>query len=208
MLNMFARASVSRATDPIGTWLVRRGVEPNAVTMIGTAGVVFGSLWFFPRGQLLAGTFVVWGFAMLDLIDGAMARAKGNGTPFGAVLDASCDRIADGALLAGVTWWCFVVAGNNATAAAALICLVSAQVISYVKARAEASGLAADGGLVERAERIILTLVGTGLQGFGVPYAVDVALWLLATLSVVTVVQRFLAVSRSARATGGSEAVQ
>lgn len=208
MLNMFARASISRATDPIGAWLVRRGVAPNVVTVIGTAGAVFGSLWFFPRGQLLAGTFVVWGFAMLDLIDGAMARAKGNGTPFGAVLDASCDRIADGAMLAGVTWWCFVVADNHATAAAALICLVSAQVISYVKARAEASGLAADGGLVERAERIILTLVGTGMQGFGVPYAVDVALWLLAALSVVTVVQRFLAVSRSARATGGSEAGQ
>lgn len=208
MLNMFARASVSRATDPIGVWLVNRGVAPNVVTVIGTAGAVSGSLWFFPRGELLVGTFVVWGFAMLDLIDGAMARAKGNGTPFGAVLDATCDRIADGALMAGITWWCFVVAGSRATAAAALICLVSAQVISYVKARAEAVGLAADGGLVERPERIILALVGTGLSGFGVPYAIDVALWLLAGLSVVTVFQRFLAVSRSARRTGGSEAVQ
>jgi CDP-diacylglycerol--glycerol-3-phosphate 3-phosphatidyltransferase len=199
MLNIFARASVSRVTDPIGAWLVRIGLTPNAMTIIGTAGAVLGSVWFFPRGELLTGTFVVWGFAMLDLLDGAMARARGNGTRFGAVLDAGCDRIADGALASGVVWWCFAVAHDNALAAAGLICLVSAQVISYVKARAEASGLEADGGIVERAERLIITLVGTGLYGLGVPYAVHVALWLLAVLSVITVVQRFAAVWRSAR---------
>jgi CDP-diacylglycerol--glycerol-3-phosphate 3-phosphatidyltransferase len=206
MLNVFSRASVSRVIDPVGAWLVRIGLGPNAMTVIGTAGAVLGSLWFFPRGELLAGTFVVWGFAMLDLVDGAMARAKGNGTPFGAVLDAACDRIADGALFASITWWCFVVANNHSTAAAALICLVSAQVISYIKARAEASGLSAEGGLIERAERLIIALVGTGLTGFGLPYAIDVALWLLAVASVVTVLQRFLEVWRTARETGGSEA--
>src|SRR5207248_2004208 len=109
----------------------------------------------------------------------------------------SCDRIADGALFAGVTWWCFST-GQRPLAAAALLCLVCAQVISYIKARAEASGLDADGGLVERAERLIITLVGTGLQGLGVPHAVDVALWLLAVASVITVVQRMVAVRRSA----------
>ena len=55
------------------------------------------------------------------------------------MLDATGDRIADGALFAGLTWWCFVVAGNRSLAVAALFCLVSAQVISYIKARAEAS---------------------------------------------------------------------
>jgi CDP-diacylglycerol---glycerol-3-phosphate 3-phosphatidyltransferase len=198
MLNIFARASVSRVTDPIGAWLVRVGLTPNSMTLVGTAGAVAGSLWLFPAGHLLAGTFVVTAFALFDLLDGAMARATGSGTRFGAVLDASCDRIADGALLAGVTWYAFVVADNRPLAAAALVCLVLAQVISYVKARAEASGLQADGGLVERAERLIVTLVGTGLSGLGVPFALDVALWLLAVLSVVTVVQRILAVRRSA----------
>jgi CDP-diacylglycerol---glycerol-3-phosphate 3-phosphatidyltransferase len=199
MLNIFARASVSRVTDPIGAFLVRSGLTPNAMTVIGTLGAVAGSLWFFPRGELLTGTFVVWGFAMLDLLDGAMARAKGNGTRFGAVLDSSCDRIADGTLSAAVAWWCLAVAQNNTLAAAALICLVSGQVISYVKARAEASGLHADVGIVERAERLIITLVGTGLTGFGVPYALHVALWLLAVLSVVTVFQRLVAVWQSAQ---------
>ncbi|MDQ3404557.1 MAG: CDP-alcohol phosphatidyltransferase family protein [Actinomycetota bacterium] len=197
MLNIFARASVSRVTDPVGAWLVRTRLTPNAMTVIGTVGAVAGALWLFPTGHLLAGTFVVWGFAMFDLLDGAMARALGGGTRYGAVLDASCDRIADGALFCGIVWYCFAV-GNRPLAVAALVCLVLGQVVSYVKARAEASGLAADGGLVERAERLILTLAGTGLSGFGVPYALDVALWVLAAGSVYTVGQRLIAVRRSA----------
>jgi CDP-diacylglycerol--glycerol-3-phosphate 3-phosphatidyltransferase len=199
MLNIFARASVSRVTDPIGVALVRAGLTPNAMTVLGTAGAIICALVFFPNGYLLAGTFTVWGFAMLDLLDGAMARARGHGTPFGAVLDATCDRLVDGALFAAIAWWCFVVDGNHRAAAAALICLVLAQVISYVKARAEASGLEADGGLVERAERLIIALVGTGLQGFGLPYLVEGTLWLLALLSVITLVQRMAQVAKSAR---------
>jgi CDP-diacylglycerol--glycerol-3-phosphate 3-phosphatidyltransferase len=199
MLNIFARASVSRVTDPVGTWLHRRGVTPNVVTLVGTAGTVLAALWFIPRGQLFAGTVVITFFVLFDLLDGAVARAGGAGTRFGAVLDASCDRIADGALFAAITWWCLAVADDRPGGVAALIGLVCAQVISYVKARAEATGLDADGGLVERAERMILALVGTGLAGLGVPYALDVALWVLALLAVVTVGQRLVAVRRSAK---------
>ncbi|MGH3881242.1 MAG: phosphatidylinositol phosphate synthase [Actinophytocola sp.] len=198
MLNIFARASVSRVTDPIGERLVRLGMTPNAMTVFGTAGAVGFALWLFPTGHLLAGTLTVWGFVMLDLLDGAMARARGGGTKFGAVLDSTCDRIADGALLAAIAWYAFEVDESPALATAALICLVLGQVISYVKARAEAAGLTANVGLVERAERLIVALVGTGLTGFGVPYAVDVALWLLVAGSVVTVVQRLVAVRQSA----------
>ncbi|OLF13651.1 phosphatidylglycerophosphate synthase [Actinophytocola xinjiangensis] len=206
MLNIFARASVSRVTDPIGVVLVRLGVTPNAMTLFGTAGAIGFSLWLFPTGHLLAGTFVVWGFMMLDLLDGAIARARGGGTPFGGVLDSTCDRLADGALLAAIAWYAFVVAQSRWLAAAALICLVLGQVVSYVKARAEAAGLSADVGLVERAERLIIALVGTGLTGLGVPYAVDVALWLLVAGSVITIGQRIVAVRRSADALSTSEA--
>lgn len=198
MLNIFARASVSRVTDPIGAVLVRVGLTPNGMTLVGTAGAVGFALWLFPAGHLLAGTLVVWGFVMLDLLDGAMARAKGSPTKFGGVLDSTCDRLADGALFAGIAWYGFDIADNRPLAAAALVCLVLAQVISYIKARAEAAGLRAEGGLIERAERLIITLVGAGLTGLGVPYALDVALWLLVGLSLVTVVQRILAVWRSA----------
>ncbi|MPZ80051.1 MAG: CDP-alcohol phosphatidyltransferase family protein [Actinophytocola sp.] len=200
MLNIFARASVSRVTDPIGAWLVRMGLTPNAMTLVGTAGAVGFALWLFPTGHLVAGTLTVWGFVMLDLLDGAMARARGGGTKFGAVLDSTCDRIADGALMAAISWYAFEVAESPSLAAAALICLVLGQVISYVKARAEAAGLSADVGLVERAERLIIALAGTGLTGFGIPHAVDVALWLLVAGSVITVVQRLVAVRRSATA--------
>ncbi|MEU7477691.1 phosphatidylinositol phosphate synthase [Lentzea sp. NPDC042327] len=197
MLNIFARASVSRVTDPIGAWLLARGLTPNVVTVVGTVGAVASALWFIPRGQLFLGSALVAFFVLLDLIDGAMARAAGP-TKFGAVLDATCDRIADGALFAALTWYA-LDSGARWTAAAGFVCLVAAQVISYVKARAEATGLSADGGIAERAERFIVALVGAGVQGLGVPHLLDVALWLLAVMTVATVVQRVLAVSRSAR---------
>ncbi|MPZ65053.1 MAG: CDP-alcohol phosphatidyltransferase family protein [Pseudonocardiaceae bacterium] len=198
MLNIFARASVSRVTDPIGAWLLRRGVIPDVVTVVGAAGTMVSALWFFPQGQLVVGTFVIGTFVMFDLLDGAVARARGYGTPFGTVLDAGCDRLADGAVFAGLTWWCFGVGDRRELAVAALICLVSAQVISYIKARAEATGLSAGGGVMERAERYLVTLVGTGLTGLGLSWAVDVALWLVAALSLVTIGQRVAAVWRSA----------
>lgn len=201
MLNIFARASVSRLTDPLGEALVRAGLTPNGMTILGTAGALVCALIFFPRGMLLAGTFTVWGFAMLDLLDGAMARAKGGGTAYGAVLDATCDRLVDGTVFGALAWWAFAVAGNDRATAAALVCLVFAQVISYVKARAEASGLSANVGLVERAERLIIVLVGTGVQGFGAPYMVEATLWLLVALSVLTLAQRMVAVARSQRET-------
>ena len=199
MLNILARASVSRVTDPIGALLVRAGISPNAMTIIGTVGTIAAAIWFFPHGYLFWGTIAVWAFLMFDLLDGAMARTAGKVTRFGTVLDASCDRIADGVLFGCIAWWCFVVDKDELTGAAALICLVSAQVISYIKARAEAAGLKADGGLVERAERFIIALVGTGLHGLGVPYTVPITLWLLCGLALITVAQRLWAVYQSAK---------
>lgn len=200
MLNILARASVSRVTDPIGARLVRAGLTPNAMTVIGTAGTVVSAVVFFPLGKLFLGSVLVTLFVLFDLLDGSMARTSGQVTPFGTVLDASCDRIADGVLFACIAWWALVVAHDRLTGAAALVCLVAAQVISYVKARAEAEGLKGDGGLVERAERFIIALVGTGLQGLGVPYAAVVALCVLAVLATVTVAQRLMSVQRSAQA--------
>jgi len=199
MLNVFARVQVNRATEPVGRWLVARKVTPDVVTVVGTVGSVAAALWFLPQGQLFAGAAVVALFVLLDLVDGAMARARGYSTPFGAVLDSTCDRIADGALFAALTWWCLGVGGERGLGVAALLCLVSGQIVSYIKARAEGAGLSADGGLVERAERPIVALVGSALHGLGVPYALHVALWLLAAASVWTVGQRLAAVHRSAR---------
>src|SRR5688500_11694525 len=177
MLNVFARGSVGRVTDPIGRWLVDRGVTPDAVTVLGTVGTVAAAVWFVPRGELVVGAIVITAFVLFDLVDGAMARARGQGTTFGAVLDSTCDRVADGALFAALAWWCLGVGEQRTLGVAALLCLVAGQLISYIKARAEGAGLSADGGLVERAERLIIALLGAGLHGLGVPYALHVALW-------------------------------
>jgi CDP-diacylglycerol--glycerol-3-phosphate 3-phosphatidyltransferase len=200
MLNVLARVHVNRVTEPLGRWLVTHGVSPDAVTVAGTVGASAAALWFLPRGELFAGTVVITLFVLFDLVDGAMARARGHSTRFGAVLDSTCDRLADGALFAGLTWWCLGVGEQRALGVAALVCLVAGQLVSYIKARAEGAGLSADGGLVERAERLLLALVGAGLHGLGVPYALHVALWVLAAASVWTVGQRIVAVYRSAAA--------
>jgi len=199
VLNVLARAHVNRVTEPLGRWLVRIGITPDAVTVAGTVGSVAAALVFLPRGQLFFGTLGVTVFVLFDLVDGAVARAKGKGTPFGAVLDSTCDRIADGALFAALTWWALGIGQARVLGVAALICLVAGQLISYIKARAEGAGLRVVGGLVERAERLILALVGTGLAGLGVPYALDVALWVLAAASIWTVGQRLAEARRSAR---------
>jgi CDP-diacylglycerol--glycerol-3-phosphate 3-phosphatidyltransferase len=190
MLNALARASVSKITDPIGRGLLHIGLSPDLITVVGTLGVVGGSVGLIATGYLLAGTIVVTAFVLFDLLDGAMARARGYGTDFGVVLDASCDRIADGALFGSVAFYAFVHAGSPALGVAALVALVSGQVVSYVKARADSVSLSIGGALAERAERNVLGLVGTGLAGIGVTHGLDVLLWVLAAACVITVVQR------------------
>lgn len=194
MLNIFARSSVSRVADPLGAGLVRFGLSANAITLVGTVGSVCSALWFFPRGQLFVGTVVVAVFLLFDLLDGAMARAGGGSSHFGAVLDASCDRLVDGVLFGSLVWWALLVDGDRIRGFGLLVGMVCAQVISYVKARAEANGLHVGAGLAERAERFIVLLVGTGLHGLGVPHVLDVAVWLLAALTAFTVVQRLVSV--------------
>jgi CDP-diacylglycerol---glycerol-3-phosphate 3-phosphatidyltransferase len=207
MLNIFARVHVARVAEPVGRWLVGHGISPDVVTVAGTVGSIAAALWFLPRDQLFPGAAVITLFVLFDLLDGAMARAKGATTAFGAVLDSTCDRAVDGALFAALTWWCLGAGNQRLLGLAALICLVAGQLVSYIKARAEGIGLTADGGLVERAERLIIALVGTGLEGLGVPYALTVALWLLAAASVWTVGQRIVLVYRSAQQQAARTAV-
>ncbi len=194
MVRLITRSSASSVTAPIGAWLVRRGLTPDAVTLIGTFGAVTAALTLYTTGYLVVGTVLIGLFVLFDMLDGAMARAQGGGTRFGAVLDATCDRVADGAVFASLTWWAFTLGDSLPLAAAALLCLVTSQVTSYAKARAEASGFAAPRGLVERPSRLVIVLAGAGLTGLGVPWAIQVAMYVLAVGSIITVVQRVLAV--------------
>jgi phosphatidylglycerophosphate synthase len=190
---LMTRAAYTKLSRPIAKGALRVGLTPDSITILGTAGTVIAALTLFPIGQLWWGSFAVAFFVLADMLDGAMARERGGGTRFGAVLDATCDRIADGAVFCGLAWWAAFSLDSAPLVVATLICLVTSQVISYIKARAEASGLRGDGGLIERPERLVIVLVGAGLSGvpfLHVPWLVQVAMWLLAIASVVTLLQR------------------
>lgn len=198
-----SRAAFARITTPVARALLRAGFTADGVTIFGTAAAVLASLTLFPTGQLFAGTLVVWFFVHFDMLDGAMARQSGGGSRFGMVLDATCDRISDGAVFSGLLWWAAFGLHSQSLVVATLICLVTSQVISYIKARAEASSLRGDGGLIERPERLIIVLVGAGLSDLPVfpwPQALPVAMWILAVASAVTCAQRLHTVRTSPRA--------
>jgi CDP-diacylglycerol---glycerol-3-phosphate 3-phosphatidyltransferase len=197
---LLSREGVARVTTPVARAFLHAGFTADGVTIIATAGAVLAALTLFPTGRLFAGAAVITFFVLFDTVDGAMARESGGGTRFGAVLDATCDRISDGAVFCGLAWWAAFSAGSRSLVVATLICLVTSQVISYIKARAEASGLRGDGGLIERPERLIIVLLGAGVSDlpfFPMPPALPVAMWLLAVASMVTCAQRLRTVRRS-----------
>lgn len=200
-----ARSMAGRVIDPVARFLLKLGVSPDAITVLGTVGVCVGGLFFFPQGRLFAGVLVIMVFALSDMLDGSMARMSGRSGPWGAFLDSSLDRIADAAIFGGLVLW-FLGDGDDTTLGAlALYCLVGAALVSYVRARAEGLGLRAAGGIAERTERIVLVLTVTGLAGLGVPYVLPIGLWLLAAAITVTVVQRILAVRGQTRPVGAPE---
>jgi CDP-diacylglycerol--glycerol-3-phosphate 3-phosphatidyltransferase len=200
VLNRFARALFTRILTPIAAFLVRRGVSPDVVTLIGTLGVVVGSLAFYPRGSFFWGTVVITCFVFSDLIDGTMARMSGRSSSWGAWLDSTLDRVGDAAVFGGIALWFAGDGDDLLLAGVALYCLVAGAIVSYEKARAEGLGMTANVGIAERADRLVTILVATGLDGLGVPYVQALALWLLAVASTVTVVQRALEVRRQALA--------
>jgi CDP-diacylglycerol---glycerol-3-phosphate 3-phosphatidyltransferase len=197
---LMTRAAYAKLSKPVAKVALRAGFTPDSITILGTAGTVLSALTLFPVGQLWWGAFAVAFFVLADMLDGAMARERGGGTRFGAVLDATCDRLGDGAVFGGLLWWAAFGLHSTSLVVATLICLVTSQVISYIKARAEASGLSGEGGIIERPERLVIVLVGAGLSGvwfLHVPWLLHVAMWVLAAASLVTVGQRLHAVRTS-----------
>jgi CDP-diacylglycerol--glycerol-3-phosphate 3-phosphatidyltransferase len=197
---LMTRAAYAKLSTPVAKAALKIGLTPDIVTIIGTAGSVLAALTLFPIGVLWWGSVAVCFFVLADMLDGAMARQRGGGTRFGAVLDATCDRISDGAVFCGLLWWAAFGLHSSSLMVATLICLVTSQVISYIKARAEASGLQGGGGLIERPERLVIVLLGAGLSDFPlfpVPILLPIAMWLLAVTSLVTVGQRLHSVRSS-----------
>jgi phosphatidylglycerophosphate synthase len=193
--NPRARRAVSGLLDPSAKLLLRLHISPDAVTVVGTLGAVLCAMLFIARGNFVFGVLGVIVFAVADLLDGTMARIKGTSGPWGNFLDASLDRVADGAIFGSVAFWA-ASEDQMWLAAGTLIALVAGQVTSYAKARAEAVGAEANVGLVERAERLIAILAALFLSGVGVPWVLDITVWALAILGVFTVIQRVVHVRK------------
>ncbi|MFE0691556.1 CDP-alcohol phosphatidyltransferase family protein [Streptomyces sp. JH002] len=216
MLNKYARAFFTRVLTPFAALLLRLRVSPDAVTCVGTAGVMAGALAFYPRGEFFWGTVVITLFVFSDLVDGNMARQLGTSSRWGAFLDSTLDRVADAAIFSALALW---FAGNGddlLLCAVTLVCLASGQVVSYTKARGESIGLPVKvNGLVERAERLTITLVLTGLAGFERTFSVPhidvllpIALWVVAIGSLVTIVQRVVTVRRESAEADAADAAE
>ena len=126
------------------------------------------------------------------MLDGQLARIKGNSGKYGAFLDSTMDRFGDAAVFGGITIW--FMRTNHLLAVVSLFCLAAGLSVSYVKARAEGLGLNANVGLIERPERLIIGLTSIGLSGLGIPYVLPIGMWGLAAGTALTLYQRMRAV--------------
>jgi CDP-diacylglycerol--glycerol-3-phosphate 3-phosphatidyltransferase len=208
MLN-FLRPFFARLFNPVVQALARTPVTPNMITVAGTVGVAAAALSMFPIGELFPGAFTATVFVFMDMLDGQLARIKGNSGVYGAFLDSTMDRLADAAVFGGITIW--FMRSDHLLGCVSLFCLACGLCVSYVKARAEGLGLNADVGLVERPERLTIGLTAIGLSGLGIPYVLPIGLWGLAAGSAFTLGQRMRAVyldARSKTAAGPATAAQ
>lgn len=204
MLERF-RQFWSNVWAPLGNLLLRLGVTPDQVTIVGTLGVSAGALWFFPRGQFFVGVLVVTAFVFSDIIDGYMARKLGKASKWGAFLDSTLDRVGDAAVFGGIMLY---YATSDAKADLgdprlylylSFACLVLGNLTSYARAKAESLGMQAKGGIAERSDRLVSILVMTGLAGlFDLPFLREITLWALAIASLITVFQRMAIVHKQA----------
>lgn len=204
MLNKYARALFTVIFRPLAKLLLRLGISPDVVTIVGTIGVSAGALWFYPRHEFLVGTLVITAFVFSDMLDGNMARLSGRSSVWGAYLDSTLDRVGDAAIFGGLVLYYAGKGDNFLMASLALACLVLGSVVSYAKARAEGLGMQANVGIAERADRLVAILVSVGLTGlFHIPeYFLMVVMALLALASFITVIQRMLMVRKQALGKG------
>ena len=151
---------------PFATALGRLGLTPNGLTVIGFAGTCGAAVAAGVQAWLLAGVLVI-AFGIFDLFDGALARATGRASQFGAFLDSTLDRTGESLVLAGVAYACASV-GFAVGAGLAASAIAFASVVTYARAKAEGLGLKGDGGIAQRPERLVILavgLIGCGLLG-------------------------------------------
>jgi len=188
VLNQKLRGGWDRLMRPVGLALARIGLTPNWITVAGVAlhGVM---AWLILDGHLLIAGILAIFAAFFDSFDGAVAKARGTTSKFGALLDSTTDRISDALYFLPLAWLYAVRPDTQEhsdawVAAVAIIAMVSGFMVSYVRARAEALGFKADVGIAERAERLIVIIASMILD------MVPIGVSILAVASTITFLQR------------------
>jgi CDP-diacylglycerol--glycerol-3-phosphate 3-phosphatidyltransferase len=178
-----------RLIDPVANWLVKRGVHPNTITIVGTLCTVVGGI-IYGTGHIRTGGFFLGITALFDVLDGTVARRSNKSSMFGAFLDSTLDRLADGFVLGGlaVFYATSAVHGSVPLMITALLGLVGAFLTSYTRARAESLGLDAKVGLLQRPERVVLLSAPQALFGLVLDG------WVLATIIVILTVTAWITV--------------
>jgi len=194
------RAAATRLMGGMAdSWITPNKLTAAGVTLCLAAAVL---VWFEKNGELLffwTGAIVFIVGSILDILDGALARATGRSTPFGAFVDSTTDRMGEAAMLAAIGL-VFARDGNEVALAFAFAAVVGSFLVSYARARAEALGLKGDVGLSSRAERVVIISTGLILAPWGVlPWAI----YVLTASAWITVLQRILAVRAQLRRAAG-----
>ena len=196
MLDQKIRGVWDRYMKPIGRALARTGLSPDAITLLGVVVQVVAA-YFILEGRLVVAALVSIAAAACDALDGALAKARGITSKFGALLDSTTDRLSDALFFLPIAWLYGVSPDlpsrdDPLIAGLALAALVFGFLVSYVKARAEGLGFECKVGIAERAERLAIIILGLL---FDVLFG---ALVLLTVLSAVTFIQRLVHVRKQA----------
>ena len=181
-----------RLIDPVADWLVERRVHPNSITVFGTVCTVVGGI-IYATGHIKTGGWFLSLTALFDVLDGTVARRSNSSSIFGAFLDSTLDRLADGFVLGGLAVFYATSALHHSIPLmiTALLGLLGAFLTSYTRARAEALGLDAKVGLLQRPERVVLMAAPQALFGLffnGWPLAIIIVI--LTVTAWITVIQR------------------
>ncbi len=185
------REPIEKIVKPIGILLRKTGMSADQLTILGLIIAAFAAV-AIASGRLLLGFFLVILAALPDLLDGALAKASNSASQRGAFFDSVIDRVTDSLLLGGLTWYIGDEYGTNAAVVPFAIMAVSS-LISYERAKAESLGLSAKGGLMERAERIVVLCFGLLFNAILMP-----VLWVMLVLTSMTALQRFIKVWKQA----------
>jgi CDP-diacylglycerol--glycerol-3-phosphate 3-phosphatidyltransferase len=187
------RGTFEKGLRPIGAQIRRTGITANHLTITGLVMAVAAAV-AIADGRLRAGLLLLVLTALPDVLDGAVAKASGTASPRGAFFDSVVDRVSDALLLGGVAWY-LASTQPGRIAVLPLAVLAASMLVSYERAKAEALGFDARGGLMERAERLAFLAFGLLFESLLVP-----VLWVMLVLTVFTAGQRFATVWRQASA--------